>query len=138
MKTKLADFEDSTAPTWDNVMQGQQNLLDANRRKIDFCDIKRGKEYSLNDKKAVLLVRPRGWHLEEKGLMVDGEPMSGSLFDFGLYFFHNAKTLLENGSGPYFYLPKMESHLSMLGAVLSMESSNMDALWKPIAGLWCL
>ena len=81
------------------------------RREIDFTDPQTGREYKLNDKTAVLFVRPRGWHLPEKHMTVDGEPMSGSLFDFGLYFFHNAKALLARGSGPYFYLPKMESHL---------------------------
>jgi len=110
-KVFMADFEDSTTPTWDNVMEGQLNLRDAVRRTITFEDEKTGKSYKLNDKPAVLFVRPRGWHLEERHLIVDGEPMSGSLFDFGLYAFHNAKELLARGSGPYFYLPKMESHL---------------------------
>src|ERR1700731_597074 len=110
-KVFMADFEDSTTPTWDNVMEGQLNLRDAVRRTITFDDEKTGKSYKLNDKPAVLFVRARGWHLEERHLLVDGEPMSGSLFDFGLYAFHNAKELLARGSGPYFYLPKMESHL---------------------------
>jgi malate synthase len=110
-KVFMADFEDSTTPTWDNVMEGQLNLRDAVRRTITFEDEKTGKSYKLIEKPAVLFVRPRGWHLEERHLMVDGEPMSGSLFDFGLYAFHNAKELLARGSGPYFYLPKMESHL---------------------------
>ncbi len=110
-KVFMADFEDSTTPTWDNVIEGQLNLRDAVRRTITFEDEKTGKSYKLNEKPAVLFVRARGWHLEERHLIVDGGPMSGSLFDFGLYAFHNAKELLARGSGPYFYLPKMESHL---------------------------
>jgi malate synthase len=110
-KVFMADFEDSTTPTWENVIDGQMNLRDAIRRTITFEDKSTGKSYKLNEKPAVLFVRPRGWHLEEAHLMVDGERMSGSLFDFGLYAFHNAKVLLSRGSGPYFYLPKMESHL---------------------------
>jgi malate synthase len=110
-KVFMADFEDSTTPTWDNVMEGQLNLRDAVRRTITFEDEKTGKSYKLIEKPAVLFVRARGWHLEERHVIVDGEPMSGSLFDFGLYAFHNAKELLARGSGPYFYLPKMESHL---------------------------
>jgi malate synthase len=109
-KVFMADFEDSTTPTWDNVIEGQINLRDAVRRTITFTDPASGKKYQLNQQPAVLFVRPRGWHLEERHLLVDGEPMSGSIFDFGLYFFHNAKELLERGSGPYFYLPKMESY----------------------------
>ncbi len=109
-KMFMADFEDSNSPSWDNNLSGQINLRDANRRTISF-ENEAGKKYALNDKIATLLVRPRGWHLLEKGLMIDGEPCSGGLFDFGLYFFHNVHQLLENGSGPYFYLPKMESHL---------------------------
>jgi malate synthase len=107
----MADFEDSTTPTWANLLLGQQNLADAIRRLIDFEDPQSGKSYRLAERTAVLLVRPRGWHLSEKHVIVDGEPMSGSLFDFGLYLFHNGRELLERGSGPYFYLPKMESHL---------------------------
>src|SRR6266436_2156283 len=110
-KVFMADFEDSTTPTWDNVMEGQLNLRNAVRRTITFEDEKTGKSYKLMEKPAVLFVRARGWHLEERHLIVDGEPMSGSLFDFGLYAIHNAKELLARGSGPYFYLPKMESHL---------------------------
>ena len=110
-KVFMADFEDSTTPTWDNVMEGQLNLWDAVRRTITFEDEKTGKSYKLNEKPAVLFVRARGWHLEERHLIVDGGPISGSLFDFGLYAFHNSKELLARGSGPYFYLPKMESHL---------------------------
>ncbi|NBC07233.1 MAG: malate synthase A, partial [Bacteroidetes bacterium] len=110
-KCFMADFEDSNSPNWDNSIRGQLNLRDAIRREIDFEDPKRGKRYQLNDQIATLLVRPRGWHLEEKHLKVGEENMSGSLVDFGLFFFHNAKALMGNGSGPYFYLPKLESHL---------------------------
>jgi malate synthase len=107
----MADFEDSTTPTWENLIEGQINLKDAVRRTIAFEDKTTGKSYKLLEKPAVLFVRARGWHLEEAHMVVDGEAMSGSLFDFGLYAFHNAKELLARGSGPYFYLPKMESHL---------------------------
>ncbi len=106
----MADFEDANSPTWSNLVEGQSNLTDAIERTLEFTSPE-GKEYRLNEKVAVLLVRPRGWHLEERHLLVDGKPMSGSLFDFGLYFFHNAARLLAKGSGPYFYLPKLESHL---------------------------
>ena len=109
-KMYMADFEDANSPTWANMVEGQINLRDAIRRTIEFTGPE-GKEYRLNDTTAVLLVRPRGWHLVEKHLLVDGEPVSGALFDFGLFFFHNAKELIARGSGPYFYLPKMESHL---------------------------
>ena len=110
-KVFMADFEDSTTPTWNNLIDGQFNLRDAVRRTISYEDAATGKSYKLVDTPAVLFVRARGWHLEERHVLVDGEPMSGSLFDFGLYAFHNAKELLARGSGPYFYLPKMESHL---------------------------
>jgi malate synthase len=110
-KVFMADFEDSNTPLWNNLLDGQINLFDAIRRTITYADPASGKQYKLIAKPAVLFVRPRGWHLEEKHVLIDGEPMSGSLFDFGLYFFHNAKKLLSKGSGPYFYLPKMESHL---------------------------
>jgi malate synthase len=106
----MADFEDSLSPTWENVVVGQQNLVDAVRRTIDFSSPD-GKAYRLNPQIAVLLVRPRGWHLVEKHILVDGQPISASILDFGLYFFHNAAELRERKSGPYFYLPKMESHL---------------------------
>ncbi|OIO06633.1 MAG: malate synthase A [Elusimicrobia bacterium CG1_02_63_36] len=109
-KTFMADFEDSHSPTWDATVQGQVNLHDAVRRTIEFVN-ESGKRYALNTQTAVLLVRPRGWHLEERHLLVDGKPVPASLFDFGLYFFNNAKELLARGSGPYFYLPKLESHL---------------------------
>ncbi len=106
----MADFEDANSPTWSNMVEGHVNLTDAIERRIDFTSPE-GKNYKLNDKVATLLVRPRGWHLDERHVEVDGKPMSGSLFDFGMYFFHNAQRLLEKGSGPYFYLPKLESHL---------------------------
>lgn len=107
----MADFEDSCSPTWENLIQGQQNLSDAVRRTIDFVAPATGKSYALNDKLATLVVRPRGWHLDEKHLLVDGEPVSASIFDFALYLWHNAHELLRQGTGPYFYLPKLESHL---------------------------
>jgi malate synthase len=106
----MADFEDSNAPTWANMIEGQINLRDAIRRTITFRSPE-GKDYSLAEKTATLLVRPRGWHLLENHLQVDGAPVSGAIFDFALYFFHNAAETLARGSGPYFYLPKMESHL---------------------------
>jgi malate synthase len=106
----MADFEDANSPTWANCVEGQVNLIDAIERRIEFTSPE-GKEYRLKDEIAVLIVRPRGWHLVERHVLVDGRPVSGSLFDFGLYFFHNAERLLERGSGPYFYLPKLESHL---------------------------
>jgi malate synthase len=109
-KVFMADCEDANAPTWSNMVEGQLNLSDAVRRKIEFKSPE-GKEYRLKDQPAVLFVRPRGWHLLEKHVLVDGEPVSGGLFDCLLYLFHNAKELLQRGSGPYFYLPKMESHL---------------------------
>jgi malate synthase len=105
----MADFEDANSPTWQNMVEGQSNLIDAVNRAITFTSPD-GKDYFLNDETAVLLVRPRGWHLPEKHFIVDGSPMSGSLFDFGLYFFHNARNLLERGSGPYFYLAKLQNH----------------------------
>jgi malate synthase len=106
----MADFEDSNTPTWSNVVQGQINLKRANARTLGFVSAE-GKRYALGDKLATLMVRPRGWHLVEKHARIDGEIVGGAFFDFGLYFFHNAKALLARGSGPYFYLPKTESHL---------------------------
>jgi len=106
----MADFEDSLSPTWQNVVEGQANLMDAVRGTLAFTSAD-GREYTLADRTAVLLVRPRGWHLEERHFQVDGEPVSASLFDFGLFMFHNAQELLRRGAGPYFYLPKLESHL---------------------------
>ncbi|HEV2546653.1 MAG TPA: malate synthase A [Stellaceae bacterium] len=107
----MADFEDASTPGWANLIEGHINLRDAVRRTIAFDDPESGKHYALNAKTAVLLVRPRGWHLPEAHLFVDGAPMAGALFDFGLFFFHNAKELVARGTGPYFYLPKLESHL---------------------------
>jgi malate synthase len=106
----MADFEDSNAPTWSNCLEGQRNLKDANERTIKFSSPE-GKEYRLAETPAVLFVRPRGWHMTEKHLLIAGAPISASLFDFGLYFFHNVKMLMKRGTAPYFYLPKMESHL---------------------------
>src|SRR5215218_3647512 len=107
----MADFEDANCPTWHNMLESQLNMKEAIEGTITFDDPKTGKHYELNEDVAVILARPRGWHLFEKHMLVDGEQVPGGLFDFGLYFFHNARTLLDNGSGPYFYLPKMESHL---------------------------
>jgi malate synthase len=106
----LADFEDATSPTWANIIGGQLNLFDAIRRDIDFTT-EAGKRYTIGDHPATIVARPRGWHLVEKHIRIDGRPVSASLVDFGLYFFHNARQLLARGSGPYFYLPKLESHL---------------------------
>ncbi len=110
-KTFMADFEDSTSPTWSNLMSGQQNLKDAVNRTITLEDTKKNKKYSLNEKTAVLIVRPRGLHLPEKNILIDGEQASGSLIDFGLYAFHNYKQLIEDGTAPYFYIPKLEHYL---------------------------
>ncbi|CAL9312595.1 malate synthase A [Streptomyces sp. NPDC052644] len=109
----LADFEDASAPTWENVILGQLNLTDAYERRIDFTDPRTGKSYALRpaEELATVVMRPRGWHLEERHLVCDGRPVPGALVDFGLYFFHNARRLLDLGKGPYFYLPKTESHL---------------------------
>ena len=107
-KVFMADFEDANSPTWSNLVEGQQNMIDAQERTIALDQGE--KSYRLNDEVATLLVRPRGWHLPERHVLVDGEPMSGSLFDFGLYMFHSAQKAIERGSGPYFYLPKLESH----------------------------
>ncbi len=109
-KVFMADFEDSLSPTWDGTIQGQINLRDAVNRTISYT-APEGKQYALQQQTATLLVRPRGWHLPEKHIFIDGKQVSGGLFDFGLYFFQNVKALLEHGTGPYFYLPKLESHL---------------------------
>src|SRR5213596_4282506 len=109
-KIFMADFEDANAPTWRNMVEGQINLSDAIRGTINFTN-PGGKEYKLNEQVAVLMPRPRGWHLVEKHVLIDGEPVAGGFFDFGLFFYHNAQELIARGSGPYFYLPKMESHL---------------------------
>jgi malate synthase len=116
-KVFMADFEDASSPTWENMTEGQINMRDAVNRSITLSD--KGKEYKLGDKIATLLVRPRGWHLEEKHLLVDGEPIAGGFMDFGLYFFHNAKECLKRGTGPYFYLPKTEHY-------------NETALWNDV------
>ncbi len=109
-KVFMTDFEDSNSPTWDNMIQGQINLMDRWTGKMEFTDPSSGKRYALAGKPAVLMVRPRGLHLLEEHLRIDGQPIAGGLFDFGLYVFHNAKTALTKMSGPYFYLPKTESH----------------------------
>lgn len=112
-KVWLADFEDASAPTWENVILGQLNLTDAYERRIDFTDPRSGKSYALKpaDELATVVTRPRGWHLDERHIQLDGVPVPGALVDFGLYFFHNAQRLIDLGKGPYFYLPKTESHL---------------------------
>lgn len=131
-KVWLADFEDANTPLWNNMIEGQLNLRDALDRTIDFTDAKSGKSYALKDdaELATIVVRPRGWHMEEKHLLIDGEPMSGSLFDFGLYLFHSGRRQLDKGKGPYFYLPKMEGHLE---ARLWNDAFNLaqDALGIP-------
>ena len=109
--TYMADFEDANTPTWSNLIEGHFNLKDAVRRTITYSDPATGKGYKLNPTTAVLIVRPRGWHLPENHVRVDGRPMTGAFFDFGLFMWHNAKDLLARGTGPYFYLPKLESHL---------------------------
>ena len=110
VKVFMADFEDSNSPTWGNIINGQANLKDAVNGTISFTN-PHGKHYQLNDETATLMVRPRGWHLNEKNVTVNGEVISASIFDFGLYFFHNVNALIASGTGPYFYLPKLESHL---------------------------
>ncbi|WP_424920324.1 malate synthase A [Streptomyces sp. wa13] len=112
-KVWLADFEDASAPTWENVVTGQLNLIDAYTRNIDFTDPRSGKSYALRpaEELATVVTRPRGWHLDERHLQLDGSPVPGALVDFGLYFFHNAQRLIDLGKGPYFYLPKTESYL---------------------------
>ena len=107
----MADFEDATTPLWTNLLQGQINLRDAVKRTISYTDKNTGKRYELNKDPAVLMVRPRGWHLPERHIVLDDQPLSGSLFDFGLFFWHNAKEQVARGTGPYFYLPKVESYL---------------------------
>src|SRR4051812_38119727 len=123
----MADFEDANSPTWHNNVDGQLNVRDAIARQIEYTSPE-GKAYRLNEKIATLMVRPRGWHLDEKHVLQDGKPISGLLFDFGLFFFHNTKQLKLNGSGPYFYLPKLEIHLE---ARLWNDVFNFaqDALW---------
>ncbi len=123
----MADFEDSLSPVWSNLLQGQVNLRDAVRRSISL-DTPEGKHYALNPQVAVLFVRPRGWHLPERHLLVDGQAISASLFDFGLFFLHNARTQLANGTGPYFYLPKMEGHLEarLWNSVFNAAEDQLD------------
>ena len=126
-KVYMADFEDANSPTWQNNIEGHINLRDAVRREIDFTSPE-GKRYTLGEKLAVLFVRPRGWHLNEKHMLVDGKEISGSLFDFGLFFFHNAREQLARGSAPYFYLPKMESHLEarLWNEVFTLAESELS------------
>jgi malate synthase len=123
----MADFEDATSPTWFNVVDGQLNLYDAIRRQIDFTD-SNGKRYEVGESTPTILVRPRGWHLDEKHLTLDGAPLPGAFVDFGLFFFHNAQALIEAGAGPYFYLPKMESHLEarLWNEVFSHAQQRLD------------
>jgi len=125
--TFMADFEDANCPTWFNMIDGQINIRDAVRRTITF-EQEGGKRYSLNERTAVLIPRPRGWHLDEKHVTIDGKPVAGGIFDFGLLFFHNAKELLARGSGPYFYLPKMESHLEarLWNDIFVMAQKELD------------
>ena len=124
----MTDFEDSLTPTFDNLMQGQLNIKDAVNKKIDFFDKVSGKEYKLNDKTAVLIVRPRGLHLDEKNITINNARISGTFFDLGLSLFHNAKKLIENGSGPYFYLPKLEHYLEcrLLNDVISFCEKKLN------------
>ncbi|HHI89135.1 MAG TPA: malate synthase A, partial [Hellea balneolensis] len=109
-KMFMADFEDANSPSWANIIEGQINMYDFARDQLSYTDTARGKDYKLNDEIATMLVRPRGWHLEEAHITVDGRPMSASLCDFGLHIFHNGKILAEKGIGPFYYLPKLESH----------------------------
>ena len=127
VKVFMADFEDSNSPTWDNIINGQINLRDAVNKTINFTNTN-GKHYELNENLATLMVRPRGWHLVEKHIMVDGEPISASIFDFAMYFFHNVNSLKANGTGPYFYLPKLESHLEarLWNDIFNMAQDELD------------
>ena len=124
----MTDFEDSLTPTFNNLMQGQLNIKDAINKKINFTEQKTGKEYKLNEKTAVLIVRPRGLHLDEKNIAINGERISGTFFDLGFSLFHNAKKLIENGSGPYFYLPKLEHYLEcrLLNDVISFCEKKLN------------
>lgn len=123
----MADFEDSNSPTWDNNIEGQINLRDAVNGTISFTN-PQGKEYKLNEKTTTLMVRPRGWHLEEKNVLIDNELISASIFDFGLFFFHNAKNLIAKGSGPYFYLPKLENYFEarLWNEIFNMAQDELD------------
>ena len=124
----MTDFEDSLTPTFNNLIQGQINVRDAINKKIDFIDEKTGKEYKLNENTAVLIVRPRGLHLDEKNVTINSKRLSGTFFDLGLSLFHNAKKLIENGSGPYFYLPKLEHYLEcrLLNDIISFCEKKLD------------
>ncbi|HUH72834.1 MAG TPA: malate synthase A [Chitinophagales bacterium] len=135
-KVFMADFEDANSPTWENNISGQVNMRDAVNKTISLVDEKRGKSYQLNEKTAVLFARPRGWHMEEKNVTVDGEFMSASVWDFGLYFFHNVKERLAQGSGVYFYLPKMEHHLEarLWNDIFILAQSKMDVPLGSIKG----
>jgi malate synthase len=126
-KVFMADFEDSNSPTWENCLEGQANLYAAIRREIDYT-AENGKVYALQAKTAILMVRPRAWHLSEKNFLVGAEPISASLFDFGLFFFHNAKQLIQQNTAPYFYLPKMENHLeaALWNDVFVFAQQEMD------------
>ena len=127
VKVFMADFEDSNSPTWDNIINGQINLRDAVNKTINFTNTN-GKHYELNKNPATLMVRPRGWHLVEKHLTVDGEPISASIFDFAMYFFHNVNSLKANSTGPYYYLPKLESHLEarLWNDIFNMAQDELD------------
>ena len=124
----MTDFEDSLTPTFENLMEGQLNIKNAVDKKIDFIDEKSKKEYKLNNKTAVLIIRPRGLHLDEKNATINGERISGTFFDLGLSLFHNAKKLIQNGSGPYFYLPKLEHYLEcrLLNDVISFCEKKLS------------
>ena len=126
-KVFMADFEDATSPVWDEMVQGQVNLCDRWLGRLDFTDSDSGKHYAIGDHPAVLMVRPRGWHLDERHATVDGQPIAGALFDFGLYLWHNAKPALSAGSGPYFYLPKLESRheAELWGDVFAFAESKL-------------
>jgi len=127
-KLFMADFEDATSPVWDELVQGQTNLRNRWLGNLAFTDPGSGKHYALGADPAVLLVRPRGWHLDERHVTIEGQPISGSLFDFGLYLFHNAKAALDAGSGPYFYLPKLESRheAALWGDVFAYSEERLD------------
>ena len=128
VKVFMADFEDSNSPTWDNTISGQINLRDAINKTITFKNLKNNKFYNLNDNTATLMVRPRGWHLYEKNVTLDGIPISASIFDFGLFFYHNAKQQITNGTGPYFYLPKIEHHseAKLWNDIFIMAQTELD------------
>jgi malate synthase len=131
----MTDFEDSHTPNWDNQITGQINLKEAIRGTITLEQ--KGKTYKLNDKIATLLVRPRGWHLEEKHVLLDGKRISGGIFDFALFMFHNAKEQLARGAGPYFYLPKLESHLEarLWNDIFVMTCGNTVPVSMPVVGI---